>query len=144
MAELYINGVDAYLNYGVRMGEGFLDALTQPSSPKDYIENESRLRHGKQVLTKNTQGNSIIRLASRDITLTFVVMGETHEELEQNRKKFYNELYKGEITIQVPEDSNDVYRLVYKGKPSSYGQDLARTTCKVAVKFEETNPNNRG
>ena len=143
MAELLINGLDAYTNFGVRMGDGFLDALTQPLSPKDYIENTSRIEHGKQVITKDSQGNSLVRLSSRDVSLTFIIMGDTHEEMEINRKKFYTELYKGEMIIQVPDDSNDVYHLIYKGKPSNYGQDLARTTCKVAVKFEETNPTNR-
>lgn len=143
MVELLINGIDAYEAFGVKMGDGFLDALNPPSSPKDYIENESRIEHGKRVLLKNAQGDSIVRLASREVSLIFVVEGDTPEKMAQNRVKFYNELYKGEMTIQVPEDTSNVYRLIYKGKPSSYGQDLTRTICKVAVKFEEPNPNNR-
>lgn len=143
MAELLINGLDAYAEYGVRMGDDFLDALTQPVSVKGYIENESRLTHGKQVLVKDSQGNSLVRLDSREVTLVFVCMGETHAELVQNRKKFYEMLYQGELTIQVPDESPDIYKLVYKGKPSSYGMNLARTICKVAIKFEEPNPNDR-
>ena len=50
MAELIINGREALKEWGVRMGDNFLDVLGAPVPLKEFIENKSRLEHGKQVL----------------------------------------------------------------------------------------------
>ena len=52
--ELLINGKDAWTTWGVCMGEGFLDSIDAPAPMKDYIENESRLEHGKRVITMHS------------------------------------------------------------------------------------------
>lgn len=49
MAELIINGKDAFQEWGVRMGDNFLDVLNAPVPMKEFIENSSRLEHGKQI-----------------------------------------------------------------------------------------------
>ena len=61
--ELLINGKDAWTQWGVNMGDGFIDALDAPLPMKDYIENESRLEHGKRIITTDA------KVDSRDITL---------------------------------------------------------------------------
>lgn len=53
MAELIINGREALKEWGVRMGDNFLDVLGAPVPLKEFIENKSRLEHGKQVLMDN-------------------------------------------------------------------------------------------
>lgn len=142
--ELLINGKDAYATYGVRMGDGFLEALNAPASVKDYVENESRLKHGKEYVLRDAKGNSLVRVASRDLALSFVIMGETRADFEEKRNAFYSLLYQGGMEIQVPEDNRSfTYKLVYKGKSTSYSHNLERTCCKVAVKFEEPNPTDR-
>lgn len=57
MSELLINNKDAYTIWGVRMGKGFLDVLGASSPMKEFIENKSRLEHGKRVIIN--QGNRI-------------------------------------------------------------------------------------
>ena len=47
MNELLINDENAYTTWGVRMGEGVLDAIGASAPMKDFIENKSRLEHGK-------------------------------------------------------------------------------------------------
>ena len=49
MIDLLINSKDAYVTWGVRMGDGFLDALGASAPMKEFIENKSRLEHGKRV-----------------------------------------------------------------------------------------------
>ena len=49
--ELYINGKDAWVTWGVNMGDGFLDALDAPLQMKEYIDNERRLEQGKRMIT---------------------------------------------------------------------------------------------
>lgn len=134
MAELIINGRDAFWAWGVRMGDKFLDVLGASVPMKEFIENKSRLEHGKRVTTANP------RLDSREITLAFTIEGETPSDYLDKKKQFYDELYKGEITIQVPENGDEVYHLLYLGKSVTYGQSLDRTFGKLSAKFEEINP----
>ena len=60
---LLINGENAYTTWGVRMGEGFLDVIGASASMKDFIENKSRLEHGKRVIINNP------KVDEREITL---------------------------------------------------------------------------
>ena len=74
--DLIINGKDAFSIWGVRMGDGFLDAIDGFNQMKDYIENESRLEHGKRVITDN------VKVDSREIPLK-----ETQRATTGQRKK---------------------------------------------------------
>lgn len=134
--DLYINGKDAYTTWGVNMGEGFLDAITAPVSLKSNIENDSRLEHGKRVIV-------VPKLSSREITLVFTLKGSSESDYKTKRKSFYDELYKGSLTIKVPDNGEETYHLVYLGKSTSFAQNIKRNFCKMSIKFEETNPSNR-
>ena len=74
MADLIINGFDAFLQWGIRMGDGFLDAIFAPEPLKEFIENKSRLNNGKQVVYNNP------KIDERDVTLVFTLEGETPDD----------------------------------------------------------------
>lgn len=135
--KLYINGLDAYTTYGVMMGEGFLDALGAPVSMKEYIENSSRLEHGKRTITSNA------KVDSRELTLTFTIRGSSPADFRTKKKAFYAMLYAGSLTVKVPSDSEDIYHLNYLGKNITYAQNISRNFAKIGVKFEEPNPMDR-
>lgn len=137
MGELLINGKDALSTWGVRMGNGFIDALDSPLSTKEYIENESRMENGKRILAKN------VKLASRVVTLPFTIEGSSQLDYQSKKKSFESELYNGYLTVQVPGNSSDIFKLYYKGQSSSYGQNKERTFGKFSAKFEEANPDDR-
>lgn len=143
MNELLINGIDAYDAWGVRMGDSFIDTLYAPASLKDFIENESRLEHGKQIITHLSSGKSLSRLESRDISLVFTVEGKTPEDFQNKKRAFFAMLYEGSVSLQVPQVGEEVFHLVYSGKSSSFAQLPTMDFCKFAVKFIEPNPNNR-
>jgi len=66
--------VDAYAEYGIRMGDGFLDTLLAPREMKDYITNESRMNHGREITLKDTSAPFMgERFNYREITLTFTL-----------------------------------------------------------------------
>lgn len=138
MAELLINNKDAFKEWGVRIGKGFLDVINSPLPLKEFIENESRLEHGKRVVYDNT------KIGDRDLTLHFTIEGKDKVDFRTKKKAFESELYKGKIKIQIPDDSNDIYQLTYLGKSVTYGQNIGRTFCKLSAKFNEPNPINRG
>jgi hypothetical protein len=135
--DLYINGKDAWDTWGVRMGDGFLDAIDGFNEMKDYIEDESRLEHGKRVITDNA------KVDSREITLQFTIEGVSESDYRTKKKSFQTEMEKGAVNIKVPALGNEVYKLVYSGKSVSYGLSLDRCFGKVSSKFEEPNPMNR-
>lgn len=136
--ELIINNKDAYSTWGVRMGDGFLDTIGAPSPMKEYIENKSRLEHGKRVIVSNPKQDE------REITLTFTIKGYSKSDYQIKKKAFFDELYNGKVDIQVPENGSEVYHLIYLGKSITYAQSLDRTFGKVSMKFSEPNPANRG
>ena len=136
--ELYINGKDAWFEWGVNMGYSFLDTLDSFPTMKEYIENESRLEHGKRVLLSNP------RVASREITLHFTIKGKDEADYRAKRKAFEAELISGIVAVNVPVLGADVYKLVYLGKNVTYGLSKTRDFCKLAARFEEPNPMDRG
>lgn len=136
-ADLIINRKDALETWGVRMGDGFLDAIDGFNEMKDYIENESRLEHGKRMITDNA------KVASREITLQFTIEGSSEGDYRSKKKAFQTELEKGAVNIKVPALGDEVYKLVYLGKSISYGLSLDRCFCKISSKFCEPNPMDR-
>lgn len=137
MADLLINGKDALSEWGVRMGNGFIDALDTPLTMKEYIENESRLEHGKRVVLGEP------KFSARTITLPFTIEGESSSDYQAKKKAFEAELYKGFVEVQIPANTSDVFKLIYKGNCTSYGQNKARTFGKFSAKFEEADPSDR-
>ena len=137
IGDLIINGKDAFATWGVRMGEVFLDAIDGFNEMKDYIENESRLEHGKQVITDNAM------VDSREVTLQFTIEGSSESDYRTKKKAFQVELERGAVNIKIPAIGNEVYKLVYLGKSISYGLSTDRCFGKVSSKFEEPNPMNR-
>lgn len=97
LGDLYINGNDAWGMYRVAMGEGFIQTLLTPAGNKDFIENESRLENGKRVVFNNP------KVASRDLTLTFNIHGDTQEEYMLNYKAFVAVLQQGKVVLRVPD-----------------------------------------
>lgn len=135
--DLFINNKDAWSTWGVCMGDGFLDTIDSFNEMKDYIENESRLEHGKRVITDN------VKVASREITLQFTIEGNSESDYRTKKKAFQTELEKGAVNIKIPALVSEVYKLVYLGKNISYGLSLDRCFGKVSSKFCEPNPIDR-
>lgn len=136
-SDLYINGKDAWKTWGVNMGDGFLDTIDGFNEMKEYVSNESRLEHGKRVIANNP------KVASREITLSFTIMGKTKSDYRTKRNAFQEELEKGKVRINVPELGEQVYKLVFTGKSISYGLSGDRCFGHLSGKFMEPNPKDR-
>lgn len=136
--DLLINNKDAWTVWGVNMGDGFLDAIDTPLQMKEYIENESRMEHGKHIITDNA------KVASRELTLQFTITGNSESDYRAKKKAFETELYKGTVNIKIPKLGDEIYHLVYTGKNVSYGLSVNRRFGKISVKFEEPNPSPEG
>lgn len=137
MTDLLINGRDAFQVWGVRMGDNFLNSLGASVPMKEFIENKSRLEHGKRIIATTP------KLDEREITLAFTIEGNSQSDYQTKKIAFFEELYKGIIDIQIPAINNDIYHLIYLGKSITYAQSLDRTFGKCSMKFCEPNPSLR-
>lgn len=135
LGDLYINSQDAWGQWKVAMGNGFIENLLVPAGIKDFIENESRLENGKRVITTNP------KVSSRDVTLTFNIHGDTTTEYLSNYAAFVAILQAGVVKIRVPA-INMTFNLIYK-KSSSFNIGRARMDSSLSVKFEEPDPTDR-
>ena len=115
MADLLINGKDALIEWGVRMGDGFLDAINGYYPLKDYI----------------------------NLTLTFTMEGASTSDFTTKNHKFIEELRKGDVLILIPKDSPNVYHLKYTGRNCTFARNTDRTFAKIGLSFIEPNPTNR-
>lgn len=136
--DLFINGKDAWQEWGVNMGYSFLDTLDSFPTMKGYIENDSALEHGKRVLVKEP------KVASRELTLHFTIKGKNEADFRAKRRAFENELIQGNVNVNVPVLGSEVYKLLYLGKNVTYGLSKTRAFCELAARFEEPNPMDRG
>lgn len=136
MTELIINGKDAYQEWGVRMGDGFLDALNGYYPLKEYITNNDRTQDGVQYF-------SVPKVNERNLTLNFTIEGSDKGDFTVKNRAFAEMMRKGDVTIQVPADSPDVYHLKYTGKSCTFARNTERTFAKIGLAFVEPNPKNR-
>lgn len=111
--------------------EGTLEALLTPAPMKEYIKNDSRRENGLRLIPANA------KVAAREVSIPFLIEGSGRVDFLLKYKSFVNELYKGNIVLQVP-GLERAYTLTYLScsKYGSYGACRA----KVMVRLLEATP----
>ena len=137
---------EAVSTYGVKMGKGFIDAIESGVQLKDPIENESRLKHGTQMLVST-------KISKRTVTLRFNIHGDSESEYMANKKKFEQMLLKGKVDFVIDDPNHykkengsftdGVYHLVYTGKSVTYNHSYNGKFGVWSAQFIEPNPSNR-
>lgn len=133
-----INGKDAKATWGIVFDSSSISALMTPASMKDYIENSSRMDHGKKVIINS----DLARLDSRSVTLTFALYAKSEDEFFSRYSSFCEEIQStGKIDIKLSIMSGTVYKCIYKScsQFTQYNNKLANFSMKV----EEYNPADR-
>lgn len=134
---LYIDGT-RMIDKGVYMGDSFIEQLLTPPTLKEFTQNDARSRDGVQILTSSP------KVASRDLTLTFIITGDTPTEMAANKAALLSILSNIQVSVYVPEASDtETFWLTYTGRSVSFSIDLTRTVSKFAAKFTEADPTNR-
>ena len=135
--DIYIDGKEL-TSIGVYMGDGFLDALLTPPTLKEFAQNDARTKDGVQLLFTPP------KVAAREVTLPFIVCGDTPLERAQNMSNFLKLLRNIPIGLYAPKVSSDeCYWLAYTGKSVTFSIDLSRTASKFSGRFNEYNPTYR-
>lgn len=135
--QLYINGKDAYLTWGIFLDETALSALMTPAANKEFISNKYRSKDGKSVIKHNP------RLDEREITLPFNMTAKDTDTFMTNYARFCEEvLAKGELVIHTRFQPNVWYRCIYLSC-TQFSQCI-REMAKFSLKLNEPDPSDRG
>lgn len=134
-----INGTDIS-TMGVSLEKGSYAALLLPAALKGFVENNDPTKHGTEVLTHKADGTSLARIAERDVTLTFLIMGDNEADFMAKYADFVELLHGGNIKLYIS-DLGRTFRLIYSN--STQYDNYRLKACKLAVKFREPNPTNR-
>lgn len=135
--QLYINGEDAYLTWGIFLDETALSTLMTPAPNKEFISNKYRSKDGKTVIKHNP------RLDEREITLPFNMTAKDSDTFMTNYARFCEDvLAKGELVIHTQFQPNVWYRCIYLSctQFSQFIQEMA----KFSLKLNEPDPSDRG
>lgn len=133
--ELYINGKDAYTTWGISMDDTSLSELMTPVSNKEFVENESRLEHGKKVIVSNP------RLDARNVTLKINLSATSEQQFFERYNSFCKELATGVLEIKSKYQPDVVYKTIYQS--CSQFSQFMRGIGKFTLKLVEPNPNDR-
>ena len=135
IGELFINGKDAYIEWGISMDDTSLSALMTPPPNKELIENKSRLEHGKHVITDN------VKVDERNLTLQINLTAPTKDLFFKKYSSFCNELKSGKLEIKTKYQPTILYRTIYIScnQFSQFMQGIGKFT----LKLNEPNPENR-
>lgn len=111
--ELFINNKDSYDNWGISMDTSSLSALMTPPPNKEFIENKSRLEHGKRVIAATP------KVDERSLTLTINLTAKNEDEFFEKYDSFCQELYNPQIQISAEsETKRSIFREKDKTKRS--------------------------
>lgn len=133
--ELFINGKDAYTTWGISMDETSLSALMTPPPSKTFIENKSRLEHGKRIIRTNP------KVDERDLTLQINLTAKNEEQFFARYLSFCVELETGSLNIRTKYHPDILYRTTYVS--CQQFSEFMRGIGKFVLKLNEPNPKDR-
>lgn len=105
---LYINGKDAYTNWGISLDQNGLTTLMTPPDLKDWVKNEVRTKHGTDYYS-----SSVPKVAERKMTLTFNLTAADESQFLSRYAAFCNILKAGKLVIRTSYQSNVYYHCLY-------------------------------
>lgn len=135
VGELFINGKDAYTEWGISMDLSSLSALMTPAPNKELVENKSRLEHGKRVVTSNSKKDE------RDLTLTINLTARNETQFFERYASFCEELGTGVLNIRTKYQPSVVYKTIYLS--CNQFTQFVRQIASFSLKLNEPNPNDR-
>jgi len=134
--ELFINGKDAYTEWGLFMDESSMSQLRTPPGMKDVVNNKSRLQHGAQYV--KTQP---VKMDERSLALSVQFTAKNETEFNTRYNAFVQELMTGWLNITTHHEPNVEYKMRYVScnQYSEFMQGIA----KFALKLVEVDPSDR-
>lgn len=134
--DLYINGKDAYTEWGLSLSDGAYFDLIAPAPSKDFIESKSRLEHGKRVITDNP------KVDERTLNLEVHMSASNSDTLIENYTAFCEDVLEtGLIHIRTKYQNKVEFHLIYEQCSSTSG--VVEGLIKLTLKCVEYDPSSR-
>ena len=149
---LYINGKNAWTQWGAFLEDGSADKLFLPAPAKPLIENKSRAEHGKEVLMKAAKYDE------RDLSLVFC-FANTGTSFNERLTSLVTDLltgtYDDQLEIQVLstigfKQYNPAWEYAYRTNYFTVTyisctelNSVRDEAGKVVIRLNEPNPNDR-
>ncbi len=130
----YINGRDAYTEYGVILDYESLGALMAPPPLKDAVENDAPLENGVQ------QSSVMPKINKRSLTLIFHLYADNQEQVLARYNAFVQMLLSAPFKLKVMR-TGITYNLTYRS--SSGFVPWFGGVAKFTLSVIEPNPTNR-
>ena len=127
---------DAYTKYGISFDQTSLSALMTPVPNKPFIENKSRLEHGKRVINNNPKKDE------RNLTLSFNLTASDETQFMQRYVTLCKMLELGYVELKTKYQEDVVYKMSYEG--CTQFSQFRRSIGKFSLKLNEPNPDDRG
>ena len=135
VGELYINSKDAYSTWGISLTSNSISALMTPAPNKSFIENKSRLEHGKRVITTNP------KVDERNVTLELQLTAKSETEFFNRYESFCEELATGSLNIRTKYQPTITYKMLYLS--CNQFSQFMRGIGKFTLKLCEPKPTDR-
>lgn len=133
--QIYINGLDAYEEWGISMDTTSLSSLMTPAPNKTLPENKSRLRNGKDFV------NIPRKVDERDVTLTINLTAPTEDEFISRYASFCEVLAGGTLRINTRYQPGVYYNFEYLS--CNQFTQFMRGIASFSLKLNEPDPTNR-
>ena len=128
--------VDIFTEYGVSFLKGSYLTLLKKSPSKSYVENDSRLSHGVQIVAKPAYA----KYAKRTLALTFLLEANSAAQFSSRFEAFQDKLLQGMFFLKIP-SKNRIFKLVYNDiKPK---QEYRGNRAIFTLELTEPNPQDR-
>ena len=134
--QLFINGMDAFEEWGVSLDSKGLSALMTPPGMKDNLKVSSRLENGVRAV------QSAPKIKERTLTFILNIIGKNETEFLSRYNSFCsNVLMDGEFTLRTSFQPGVIYHLEYND--CSQFSEFVLGIGKFTLKCTENDPTNR-
>lgn len=130
--QLFINGKDAYEEWGVSLSDTALSALMTPPPNKSLPENKSRALNGKSFVEIPR------KIDERNVVLIINLTANNEQEFFRRYNSFCNELAKGKLEINTSFNPDKTYYMEYLS--CSQFTQFMRGIANFSLKLNEPNP----
>lgn len=132
---LKINGLDAYVAWGMSLTTTSLSALMTPAPQKDFVSNKSRNLPGKRSVYANPQPDE------RQITLTLQLTAPNEAEFFRRYGDFCEQLATGLLVIETAYQPGVVYKMEYNS--CTQFTQFVRGMASFSLRLTEPDPTDR-
>ena len=128
--------VDIFVQYGVSFVKNSYLTLLKKSASKGYVENDSRIEHGVQMVAKPQYA----KYQKRGLSLTILLEADSASQFSQRLEDFTDKISQGLFYLKIPSKAR-VFKLVYNDmKPK---QEYRNFRATFTLELTEPNPNDR-